>query len=85
MAGGTPSHNKITNSIGTAIDIQLDKNKNYSVYSSDQKVFIPDFNRGVYPDCLVVCGEEELYETSKAVITNPCLIIEVLSESTKAY
>lgn len=51
LAGGTPTHGKITNSIGTAIDIELDKkNKNCSVYSSDVKVFIPEFNRGVYPD-----------------------------------
>jgi len=58
MAGGTPPHNKISNSIGTAIDIALDKkNKDCSVYSSDQKVFIPDFNRGVYPDCMALCGD----------------------------
>ena len=86
MAGGKPNHNKISNSIGTAIDIELDKNdKDCTVYNSDQKVFIPDFNRGSYPDCMVICGEEELHEKSKVVVTNPCLIIEVLSESTKEY
>ena len=86
MAGGTPNHNKISNSIGTAIDIELDKkNKNCTVYSSDQKVFIPDFNRGVYPDCMALCGEEEMQEESNAVIINPSLIIEVLSKSTKEF
>ncbi len=86
MAGGRPNHNKITNSIGSAIDFELDKkNKDCSVYSSDQMVFIPVFNRGVYPDCMVICGEEELHEESEVVITNPQLIIEVLSESTKEY
>jgi len=86
MAGGTPNHNKISNSIGTAIDIELDKkNKNCTVYSSDQKVFIPDFNRGVYPDCMALCGEEEMHEASNAVIINPSLIIEVLSKSTKEF
>jgi len=86
MAGSTPSHNKIANSIGTAIDIELDKRqKDCSVYNSDQKIFIPDFNRSVYPDCMVICEEEELHEDNKTVITNPCLIIEVLSESTKEY
>ncbi len=86
MAGGTPPHNKISNSIGTAIDNELDKkNKNCTVYNSDQKIYIPDFNRGVYPDCTVLCGEEELFENSKTVIINPSLIIEVLSESTKEY
>lgn len=86
MPGGTPNHNKISNSIGTAIDIELDKkNKDCTVYSSDQKVFIPDFNRSVYPDCMVLCGEEELQEESNAVIVNPSLIIEVLSKSTKEF
>ncbi len=86
MAGGTPSHNKIANSIGTAIDNALDKkNKNCSVYNSDQKVYIPSFNRGVYPDCMTICGKEEFYEDSTSVLINPSLIIEVLSESTKEY
>ena len=86
IAGGTPNHNKVSNSIGTAIDIEIDKkNKNCTVYSSDQKVFIPDFNRGVYPDCMVLCGEEETHEESEAVIINPSLIIEVLSKSTKEF
>jgi len=70
LAGGTPNHSKIANSIGTAIDNELDKkNKNYTTYNSDLKVFIPAFNRGVYPDCMVLCGEEDLHENSKAVIT----------------
>lgn len=86
MAGGSPTHGKIANSIGTAIDNELiKKKKDCSAYNSDVKVFIPDFNRGVYPDCMVICGKEELHEESKAVVKNPCLIIEVLSESTKEY
>ena len=86
MAGGTPSHNKIANSIGTAIDNALDKkNKSGSVYNSDQKVYIPSFDRGVYPDCMTICDEEEFYGDSTSVLTNPSLIIEVLSASTKEY
>jgi len=87
LAGGTPTHGKIANNIGTAINNKLDKKKNNScsAYNSDVKVYIPDFNRGVYPDCMVICGDEDFHKDSKAVITNPCLIIEVLSKSTKEY
>lgn len=86
MAGGFPNHNKIGANIITSINIAIrKKNKNCSTYSSDQKIFIPKFNRGVYPDCMVICGEEELHEASDAVITNPSLIVEVLSKSTKDY
>lgn len=84
MAGGSPAHNKIANSVGTAIDSALDKNyKDCAVFSSDQQVYIPNYNRCVYPDCTVVCGEEEL--SGNTMLLNPLLIIEVLSESTKEY
>lgn len=84
MAGGSPAHNKIANSIGTAIDLALDKSgKDCSVFSSDQQVYIPAYNRCAYPDCTVVCGEEEL--SGNTMLLNPLLIIEVLSESTKQY
>ncbi|MEM6319286.1 MAG: Uma2 family endonuclease [Bacteroidota bacterium] len=86
MAGGTPNHNRIANSVGRCIENELDKkNKNCSAFNSDQKVYIPNFNRGVYPDCSIICGEVEMHEKSNAMVTNPCLIIEVLSESTKDY
>jgi len=84
MAGGSPAHNKIANSVGTAIDSDLDKNhKDCAVFSSDQQVYIPKYNRCVYPDCTVVCGEEEL--SGNTMLLNPLLIIEVLSERTKQY
>jgi len=86
MAGGTPTHGKIANNVSTAINNELNKkNNNCSTYNSDVKVFIPDFNRGAYPDCMAICGKEQLHEKSNAVVTNPCLIIEVLSDSTKEY
>ena len=86
MAGGQPNHNKIAASIGRAIDNELiKKGKNCSVYNSDQKIYISKFNRGAYPDCTVICGEEKFHKNSKSTLINPSLIIEVLSESTKAY
>ena len=43
IAGGTPNHSKISNSIGTAIDIVLDKKgKDCTVYNSDLKIYIPN-------------------------------------------
>ncbi|MEL7222757.1 MAG: Uma2 family endonuclease, partial [Bacteroidota bacterium] len=65
-----------------ALDSQ---SKACAVYSSDQKVYIPKTNGFVYPDCTIVCGEEDFHEESQIVLTNPCLLIEVLSESTKDY
>lgn len=82
----TPTRSKIANSIGTALDNQFDTNKpDCAVYDSGSKVFSPKFNHVACPDCMVVCGEEEFHEDSKVVLSNPSLIIEVLSESTKSY
>ena len=86
MAGSSPNHSKIANSIGTAIDNALDKKgKDCTVYNSDLKVYIPKFNKSVYPDNMVLCTEEAFHKNSKAIITNPSLIIEVLSASTHEY
>ncbi|OQX03712.1 MAG: hypothetical protein BWK80_55095, partial [Desulfobacteraceae bacterium IS3] len=39
----------------------------------------------VYPDIMVVCGEIRLAENTRDVITNPVLIIEVLSPGTESF
>ena len=38
-----------------------------------------------YPDTAVVCGKVELVEGRNDTITNPILLVEVLSPSTKNY
>ena len=86
MAGGTKAHGQITCNTTTALNNAIDKqNKNCNVFSSDVKVFIEKSNSFVYPDATIVCGEEETSEEDDEAITNPILIIEVLSDSTKEY
>ena len=41
--------------------------------------------RYVYPDVAVVAGSPEFRDPKRRVLTNPSVIIEVLSESTAAY
>lgn len=57
----------------------------FIVYGPDLKVRIETTNRGVYPDVMVVCGDLDMYNNHVDVITNPSLIIEVLSPSTERY
>ncbi|MGH8612585.1 MAG: Uma2 family endonuclease, partial [Gammaproteobacteria bacterium] len=38
-----------------------------------------------YPDVIVVCGDPQFIDTQLDTLTNPTLIVEVLSESTKNY
>lgn len=86
MAGGTPNHSFISQNAGTAIANELrKKNKKCSVSNSELKIRIEEFDKGVYPDVLVICEKPIFYKDRKDIITNPLLVIEVLSNSTKDY
>lgn len=82
MPGATPAHNLIAGNMITQLNIELEKKpKAYFVLTSDSKLYIPRLRNFLYPDA-VVCEEVELYPGSTTVITNPLLIVEVLSPST---
>lgn len=86
MSGGTPNHSMISMNVGTAINNALRKNnKRCQVFDSNLKVYFEKVNVGAYPDVLVICQELEYHKDRKDVITNPLLIIEVLSNSTEDY
>jgi len=55
------------------------------VFSSDLKVRVLATGLATYPDVSVVCGEPELDPESKHTITNPRVVVEVLSDSTEEY
>ena len=79
-------HNIIAMNIGTALNIAIDKaNKNYIVLGSDQMVYLPELNFGLYPDALVVCEELEHFDENQVLLINPILLVEVLSKSTRKY
>lgn len=84
MAGGTATHNAI--SLNTAVTLHNTlSERDCMVYNSDQQVSINSLNRYLYPDVSVVCGEQEFEDEKEMRLKNPILILEVLSESTKAY
>ena len=58
---------------------------NLIVSNSDTKIRIERYNKFVYPDAVVICEKPEFYQNRKDIITNPLLIVEVLSYSTKDY
>ncbi len=86
MSGAKPNHNIIAANIITALNNVLEKKeKEYFVLTSDSKIYNPRFNSFLYPDAVVVCETIELYPGSATVITNPLLIVEVLSPSTEEH
>jgi Uma2 family endonuclease len=82
MAGGTYNHSTICfNVIG---DIrQAIRQKNCVGFDSNMKLDIRAYNLFVYPDIMVVCGDVAFSKGRQDAITNPLLIIEVLSDSTE--
>ena len=56
------------------------------VMSSNSGIQIQKFEGGYYmPDVLVVKGNPQFKENSKCIITNPYIIVEVLSDSTANF
>jgi Uma2 family endonuclease len=84
MTGGTTEHNKIALNFAANLKFSL-KKQNYSIFIGDVKLWIPTYSEATYPDIMLIEGEPNYYGTSKTVITNPSLIVEVLSKSTQNY
>ena len=85
MAGGTLNHGIIASNLSTEINLSLRRSgKQCTTFNSDVKVYIERFDRMIYPDVSVTCGELETNE-KETVLKNPMLLIEVLSQSTKNH
>lgn len=82
MAGGSINHVRITNNIDRLFGRKL--KKSCESMTNDMKVRIESLQKFYYPDVLVICGEAEFYQKRNDTVTNPVLIIEVLSAKTEA-
>ena len=83
MAGASTSHNRIVRNILTHLDTQL-RGKGCEVFPSDLRLSCPS-GLMTYPDLQVICGPLEYLPATDDTVTNPRLIIEVLSRSTESY
>lgn len=81
MAGASESHVSITTNCAAIILSHL-RGSNCKVFPSDMKTLIESKNIYYYPDILVTCDERD--RLNKKHKSYPCLIIEVLSNSTEA-
>jgi Uma2 family endonuclease len=84
MTGGTPNHNQIALNLSSSLNFALRKQP-YRVFVTDQRVWIPEVQIHTYPDVMVVAQPLEYAENRRDTLTNPLLIAEVLSKSTRAY
>jgi Uma2 family endonuclease len=84
MAGASVNHNRITINVSTVLTNTFAE-KPCEAFSTDLRVWVERRNLFTYPDVLATCGDLTFYEGRTDTITNPQVIIEVLSESTAAY
>ena len=84
MPGGMPNHNRIIGNLSAALNFAF-KGKPYEAFVTDQRLWIPRKRTYTYPDIMIITGELELQEGRKDTLTNPSVIIEVLSKSTQNY
>jgi len=84
MPGGTTNHNKLALNFCRKFPLTI-KEQNYEIFINDVRLWIPQTRRYVYPDIMVIQGEPIYQENNQTVVTNPLVIIEVLSNSTKDY
>ncbi|MBD2395524.1 Uma2 family endonuclease [Cyanobacterium aponinum FACHB-4101] len=84
MTGGTTNHNKIA--LNFCYNFKsITKGKNYEIYINDVRLSIPHQRRYTYPDIMII-KDKPIYEGDKqTTVTNPLIIIEVLSNSTENY
>lgn len=84
MTGGTIDHNRIVRNLVRLLDTASEE-KPYEVFSSDLRLWIPQYSKETYPDVMVIAGQPVFNDNRIDEVINPCLIIEVLSKSTESY
>jgi Uma2 family endonuclease len=82
-SGGTPDHGALAVAISAALSGAL-RGRPCRVHSSDVRVRVQATGLAAYPDVSVVCGKLETDAEAPHAITNPVLLVEVLSDSTEA-
>jgi Uma2 family endonuclease len=84
MAGGTPEHGARAVRVMAALSAAL-RDRSCVVYDPDVRVRIAEADVTAYPDASVVCGQLETDQGDPHAITNPLVVVEVLSPSTEEY
>ncbi|AHJ26528.1 Uma2 family endonuclease [Nodularia spumigena CS-584] len=83
MTGGSINHNQIIVNLVIALGLAL-RERDYHVYTSDLRLWIPHYREYTYPDILIIKDEAIFQEGRTDTVLNPSIIFEVLSKSTSS-
>ena len=83
MAGGSPRHNALASRVSAVLE--AGRRSGCIAFQSDQKVRVLATGKATYPDASLVCGTIEIdpADPTGHTITNPTVVVEVLSVSTE--
>ncbi len=86
MTGGSPLHSQLAGDIIGQLHSQL-RGKSCKVHSADLRVRALAFQRVFYPDVVIECGTPvyDKEDRQGMSLTNPLVVVEVLSPSTSRY
>lgn len=84
MAGGTPEHAALQAALPGLLVPQLPKG-GCRAYGANLRIRVLSTGLATYPDVSIVCGLREVDPEDKNSVTNPTLLVEVLSRSTEEY
>jgi Uma2 family endonuclease len=82
MTGGTIDHSGLAVAFATQLSLAL-AGRPCRVFNSDLRIFVTATGANFYPDVSVVCGKIDLAPDDDHSITNPVVLVEVLSKSTE--
>lgn len=84
MAGASANHEQIV--VNTASHLKSLLGRGGTVFGSKLKTVVPEYPPYRYPDITAVCGEVQIERLGGMdALTNPQLIIEILSPSTEGF
>ena len=84
MVGAGRNHNRINVNLTRELGNDFKANKfACDLFSNDMRVKIEDSY--AYPDIVIFCGDAKFEDNEFDTLTNPVIIMEILSDSTEAF
>ncbi|MGB3135744.1 MAG: Uma2 family endonuclease [Nodosilinea sp.] len=81
MSDGSVNQGRILRNLMRLMDVTCGQSL-YEVLPRGVQVWLPQQGLGVYPDLMVVAGEPLLHDGQDNRVLNPCVIFEILANST---
>lgn len=86
MAGGTKKHDRIVSNIHLILGNIIGDDVNFELFTADMRLLsVSKFKEYFYSDGAVVQGKPQFADHYLDILTNPALIVEVLSKSTERF